>query len=107
MLIVILVFLAIDLRDVDLVTVLTRKFDLLVQLSPAFFIGLHWKGLRARPVFAGLVVGLAIALGLAFAVGGKPWGIHAGLYGLLANLVIAVGGSLLASRGQSSVADPG
>ncbi|MEE3052136.1 MAG: sodium:solute symporter family protein [Planctomycetota bacterium] len=114
-LIVILVFLAIDLRDVDLVTVLTRKFDLLVQVAPAFFLGLHWKGLRARPVFAGLVAGLVIAMFLAFgetmgihpALDGTLWGIHAGLYGLLANLVIAVGGSLLASRGQSSVADPG
>ncbi|MCH2582398.1 MAG: sodium:solute symporter family protein, partial [Planctomycetes bacterium] len=81
--------------------------ELLVQLSPAFFLGLHWSGLRARPVFAGLVVGLAIALGLACGVSGKPGGIHAGLYGLPVNLVIAVGGSLLASRGQSSVADPG
>ena len=114
-LIVILVFLAIDLRDVDLVTVLTRKFDLLVQVAPAFFLGLHWKGLRSRPVFAGLVAGLVIAMFLAFgetmgihpALNGTLWGIHAGLYGLLANLVIAVGGSLLASRGQPPVADPG
>jgi len=114
-LIVILVFLAIDLRDVDLVTVLTRKFDLLVQVAPAFFLGLHWKGLRSRPVFAGLVAGLVIAMFLAFgetmgihpALNGTLWGIHAGLYGLLANLVIAVGGSLLASRGQPSVVDPG
>ena len=76
---------------------LDRKFDLLVQLSPAFFIGLHWSGLRSRPVFAGLVAGLAISLGLALGVSGKPWGIHAGLYGLPVNLAIAVGGSLLGS----------
>ena len=106
-LIVILVVLAIQLRHTTLLKLLDRKFDLLVQLSPAFFIGLHWKGLRARPVFAGLVVGLAIALGLAFAVGGKPWGIHAGLYGLPVNLAIAVGGSLLLPREQPAVAAPG
>ena len=106
-LIVILVVLAIQLRHTTLLKLLDRKFDLLVQLSPAFFLGLHWKGLRARPVFAGLVVGLAIALGLAFAVGGKPWGIHAGLYGLPVNLAIAVGGSLLLPREQPAVAAPG
>ena len=101
-LIVILVILAIQLRHTTLLKLLDRKFDLLVQLSPAFFIGLHWKGLRARPVFAGLVVGLAIALGLAFGIGGKPWGIHAGLYGLPVNLAIAVGGSMLGSADRGS-----
>ena len=97
-LIVILVFLAVALRGTTLLKLLDRKFDLLVQLSPAFFLGLHWSGLRARPVFAGLVAGLAIALGLALGVSGKPWGIHAGLYALPVNLVIAVGGSLLAPK---------
>ena len=97
-LIVILVFLAVALRGTTLLKLLDRKFDLLVQLSPAFFIGLHWSGLRSRPVFAGLVAGLVISLGLALGVGGKPWGIHAGLYGLPVNLVIAVGGSLLAPK---------
>ena len=114
-LIVILVVLAILLRHTTLLKLLDRKFDLLVQLSPAFFLGLHWRGLRSRPVFAGLVAGLAIAVILAFgkqmgihpAFSGKPWGIHAGLYGLPVNLAIAVGGSLLAPRGQPSAADPG
>ncbi len=71
-------------------------------LSPAFFLGLHWIGMRALPVFVGLVAGLAIALGLAFGVSGKPWGLHAGLYGLPVNLVIAVGGSLLAPGERSA-----
>ena len=106
-LIVILVVLAIVLRGTTLLKLLDRKFDLLVQLSPAFFIGLHWRGLRSRPVFAGLVAGLAIALGLAFGVSGKPWGIHAGLYGLPVNLAIAVGGSLLAPKEQPAAAAPG
>ena len=102
-LVAILVVLAIALRHTPLLKLLDRKFDLLVQLSPAFFLGLHWSGLRARPVFAGLVAGLVIALGLAFGVSGKPWGIHAGLYGLPVNLVLAVGGSLLASKERSAV----
>ena len=106
MLIVVLVFLAIRLRHTTLLKLLDRKFDLLVQLSPAFFLGLHWSGLRARAVFAGLVAGLAVALGLAFGIGGKPWGIHAGLYGLPLNFAIALGGSLLGG-GDAGAAEPG
>ena len=45
-LIVLLVFLAIRHRDMTLIKLLDRKFDLLVQLAPAFFIGLHWQGWR-------------------------------------------------------------
>ena len=48
----------------------------------------------------GLLAGLAIALGLAFGpfdfvVAGKVWGLHPGLYGLIVNTTIAIGGSAL------------
>jgi hypothetical protein len=46
----------------------------------------------------GLIVGLVIALALAFGpfdfvVAGKVWGLHPGLYGLVANTAIATAGS--------------
>ena len=44
----------------------------------------------------GLAVSLVLAFGpFDFVIGGKIWGFHPGLYGLLINLGIAVGGSLL------------
>lgn len=107
-LLALLVFLAIVLKEkTSLVTLLDRKFDILVQLVPAFMLGLRWQGLRAGPVFAGMVAGLIIALGLAFGpfpfvTGGKIGGFHPGLYGLAANLAIAVAGSLYASRSRLS-----
>ncbi len=79
---------------------LDRKFDLLVQLAPAFILGIHWQGMRAGPTLAGMLAGVLIALGLAtasaFGWPSMPGGFHPGLYGLAANLTIAVAGSRLA-----------
>jgi SSS family solute:Na+ symporter/sodium/pantothenate symporter len=96
-LIVIVTTLAIWLRGFDLVKLLVLKFDFLIQLSPAFFLGLHWPRLRAMPTLVGTVVGLTIALTLALMGWGKVAGFHAGLYGLAANLVIAIVGSIVFS----------
>ncbi len=96
-----LVVLAIVLRNhASLITLLDRKFDVLVQLVPAFILGIHLPFLQKTPVLLGLVAGLAIALGLAFGpfdfvVAGKVWGLHPGLYGLIVNTTIAIGGSAL------------
>ena len=100
-LIVFLVWLAIMLKDkASLISLIDRKFDILVQLAPAFILGIRWGKLKAGPVVLGLVTGLAVSLALAFGpfdfvTGGKIWGFHPGLYGLFINLCIAVGGSLL------------
>ena len=106
--------LAVLLRhNTSLVYLLDRKFDLLLQLAPAFFIGLHWSGLRAGPTLLGLIVGVAIAMALAFGVDGKVAGIHPGIYGLAANATIAVVGSIMQAQrsvgrdGESSVQGAG
>ncbi len=99
LLIAVLATLAIVLRGTDLVKLLDRKFDLLIQLAPAFFLGLHWPRLRARPTLLGAILGLGIAVTLAATGSGKVAGIHAGLFGLAANALVAVAGSLwIASR---------
>ena len=85
---------AIALRDTDLVTMLDRKLDLLVQLCPAFMISLYWRRLEGRGVVLGLVVGIVVAIGLVLAGYAKPFGVHAGLYGLAVNLLLACGAAL-------------
>ncbi len=85
-----------------LVELLEMKFDMLLQLAPAFMIAIHWKGMRAGPVFAGMLVGLVFALsffwvpakGDGFMTMLKNSGFHPGLYALVLNTFIAVGGSL-------------
>ncbi len=90
-----------------LVKLLDLKFDMLVQLAPGFMLGMHWKRLHGRAVFWGLVAGLCVT----FALYGNTWvqssGFHQGLYGLLANLVVAVGLSLIlpCNREQSTGAN--
>ncbi|MFT5468774.1 MAG: SSS family solute:Na+ symporter [Verrucomicrobiales bacterium] len=89
-----------------LIQIMDLKFDMLVQLAPAFMIGINWKGLRAWPTLLGMAAGLSIAL-LMFILPKIDevefkWiseiyelGVHRGLYGLALNVFIAVGGSLL------------
>ena len=100
-LIVLLTGLAIALKGTTLVQLLDQKFDLLVQLAPAFFLGLHWSGLRARPTLAGLAAGTVVALSLTATLNvfdhGKLFGMHSGFYGLIVNVLIAVIGSLRGS----------
>lgn len=102
--IVAMIILAVVLREKSsLVQLLDRKLDLLIQLAPAFILGIRWQGLDGRAVMAGLVVGVAVALGLAFGdfefvSRGKVFGFHPGLVGLLPNLAVAVVGSLVLGR---------
>jgi SSS family solute:Na+ symporter/sodium/pantothenate symporter len=92
--------LAILLKDqASLIGLIDRKFDLLVQLAPAFMLAIHWPGLKRGPVLIGMVAGLGVSLLLAFGpfdfvVAGKVFGVHPGLYGLAVNLAIASLGSL-------------
>jgi SSS family solute:Na+ symporter/sodium/pantothenate symporter len=94
-------------EQASLIGLLDRKFDLLVQLAPAFMLGIHWLRLDGGPVLLGLIAGLAISLLLAFGpfdfvVAGKIWGIHPGLYGLAVNASIAVFGSFRIHRAVAS-----
>jgi len=88
-LITLAVALAILLRHTQLITLIDRKFDLLVQLVPAFMLGIHWRRLRGEAVLAGMLAGVAIALGLTISGHSKPFGFHAGLHGLAVNLALA------------------
>ncbi|MEC9247890.1 MAG: sodium:solute symporter family protein [Pseudomonadota bacterium] len=99
-----LVVLAIILQeDTSLVQLLDRKIDLLIQLSPAFILGVRYKSLVGAAVLAGLCVGIMTALTLAFGgfefvENGKIAGFHPGLVALLPNLMITIFGSLLLAK---------
>ncbi|PCJ61866.1 MAG: hypothetical protein COA79_06110 [Planctomycetota bacterium] len=98
--VIILIGLAILLRNEPIVKLLDKKFDMLIQLVPAFFIGIHWKRLRPYPVFFGILIGLIIAIGLSLIGHNKPFNIHAGIYGLIVNLFISIGFSLFSKDNE-------
>ncbi len=108
-LIVFLVWLAIYLSDkASLLKLLDRKFDMLIQLVPAFMLSIHWRRMQALPTLLGLIAGVILSLGLAygsfdFVQDGKILGFHPGLFGLLVNLLIAVGGSYVLANRQGGM----
>jgi len=81
-----------------LVKLLDLKFDMLVQLAPGFMLGLHWRRLTGTAVFWGLITGLVVTFGLYGNAWIKSTGFHQGLFGLAANLTVAVGLSLILCR---------
>ena len=74
-------------RNTTLVTLLDRKFDLLAQLAPGFLGGI-WLRRSLSGVATGMLLGVVVSLGLAMLIESKPWGIHAGVYGLLVNVAV-------------------
>jgi len=67
------------------------KLEVLCQVAPAIFLGLHIKSLHGRSILSGLSIGICVTLLIMFSnkIGipfvPKPWGIHAGVWGLAAN----------------------
>ncbi|MDQ0158151.1 sodium:solute symporter family protein [Alkalibacillus salilacus] len=73
------------------------KFEVLIQIAPAFILGLYWKKLHTKSVFVGMVVGTIVAATFTFA-GLEPLGVLSGLWGLAINTIIVVIGSLLLQK---------
>ncbi|WP_404331994.1 sodium:solute symporter [Mesobacillus maritimus] len=80
------------------------KFELLVQVFPAFVLGLYWKRLDGKAVFWGMVIGAIVAGMLTFTGNKTVYGIHGGVIGLALNFVICVAGSYQSSA--SAKKDP-
>ena len=69
------------------------KLEILSQVAPAILLGINIKSLRNSAVLSGLIIGTIVALGIMLADwdgiidSDRPWGFHAGLWGLGANLI--------------------
>ena len=95
LIIAILVFIAIG-TEKTLIRLLELKFEILIQIVPCFFLGLYWRRLSAPTVLVGILVGLAVALGLWSWGTTRVLGFHSGVVGLAANLGCCALGRLLA-----------
>lgn len=67
------------------------KFELLIQIAPAIIIGVRHSNVSARSILFGLILGCAVAVVLKLSGYtaldiSAPFGVQAGLWGLVANL---------------------
>jgi len=82
------------------------KMEILIQVAPLFMLGLHWRRLTAPAAIAGLVAGLAVSFALPLAGYARPFGVHDGLVGVFANVVVCGTWSQLAViRERSAVSE--
>jgi len=65
------------------------KLEILVQISPAIMLGVHFKALSFRSILYGLVAGVVFTLlFLLTSLPSKPFGFHAGVIGLVLNFIV-------------------
>jgi len=78
------------------------KFEVLIQIAPAFIMGLYWKRLNSDSVFTGMVIGTITSAILTFA-DLEPLGFSGGLWGLFINTIICIIGSLIFKTSQRKI----
>ena len=88
MVMILVVILTILLQDQTIWKLLEIKLEILAQVAPAVMLGLQWKTLSARAVLAGVLAGTIVAVTLKMGPSAKPYGIHAGIWGLAANFLV-------------------
>jgi SSS family solute:Na+ symporter len=88
LLMIAVVLLTIALQDQTIWRLLEIKLEILAQIAPTVMLGLQWRKLKARAVFAGAVTGTSVAICLTLGAAAKPLGVHAGIWGLGANLLM-------------------
>jgi SSS family solute:Na+ symporter len=73
-----------------LVEIFTLKFEVLIQVAPAFLLGLYWKGLSKTGVLLGMLSGAVLAGVMTFSGVKTFYGWHGGVLGLALNLVVSI-----------------
>lgn len=72
------------------------KLELLCQTAPAIFLGINFTRFGNKEILAGFLAGTAVALFIMFlsyldsSFSTKPLGVHAGIWGLIVNMLIVL-----------------
>ena len=76
------------------------KLEFMVQLSPLFMLGIYWRRMSSSAALAGMLLGTVLTLVIWCGVmvdlwtTRSPWGVAAGVWGLLLNYGVCVGWTL-------------
>jgi SSS family solute:Na+ symporter len=76
--------------DLSLVGILLAAYGAVVQLAPPVYAAFLWRRATAAGVVAGLLVGITVTGLLVVRPEWRPFGLHEGIVGLVANLVTLV-----------------
>ena len=87
------------------VTLLLYAYGPIGQFAPVVFATLYVRRATGPGVFSGLLVGSIVTVLLGLAPDQRPWPIHAGVYGLVANVSTMYIVSLLTRRRCSASND--
>lgn len=72
-----------------LVSLLLMSYSGMIQFLQGILLGLKWKKVTKAGVASGLIVGVLVAI-LATFVWKNPLGIHAGIWGVIANFIVTI-----------------
>jgi SSS family solute:Na+ symporter len=73
-----------------LIELLLGAYGSIVQFAPGVYAALYWRRATAPGVLAGLLVGAGLNYFFQFGSTPAPFDIHAGIVGLIANIVVMV-----------------
>lgn len=85
------------------------KLEILCQVAPAVFLGIHFKSLGSRSMLYGITAGTFVTLFIMFnnSIGfnfpERPYGIHAGLIGFAVNILVIYFHHLLAYQPKTII----
>ena len=82
------VVLTIKWQDQTIWRLLEIKLEVLAQIAPAVMLGTQIKKIGAYPIFIGALFGTIVAIYITMSSDPKPLGLHAGIWGLIVNLVL-------------------
>ena len=85
---VVVVVLTINLQNQTIWRLLEIKLEVLAQIAPAVMLGTQIKKIGAYPVFIGAFFGTLSAVYITMSSSPKPFGVHAGIWGLIVNVIL-------------------
>ncbi|MFZ3578711.1 sodium:solute symporter family protein [Virgibacillus sp. DJP39] len=88
-----------------LITLLLGAYGSIVQFAPGVYSALYWKRASGLGVTLGLIAGTIVNYYYQLAAASTPFGIHAGIMGLIANIVIMIGISLATKPQEDDMAN--
>ena len=86
------------------------KLEFMVQISPVFILGVHWKRLTGNALLAGILTGTLFTLVMWVGTVAQVWeadlrspfSISAGVWGLALNYIVIVGVTYISSSKHST-----